>query len=220
MTTPLSNTSSNLTPDYSRETTQIQAKKGSSERSAASKGATLVKDSLDVRYEKMMPLHSTEAEAGRPFLPPLFRTRFVEDRQVEDSSQEYYQALRDGLSDRLKEKLEKDEMQSALSDRDPDLVALDNSLKFEAHLLALADRLAIPSANDEKTQLGAQQLMALPEVVQKELVSYGSTVAHFLDHYLATMSFNDPSYEILLNVSNQIKEALELLSVNQGTIQG
>jgi hypothetical protein len=219
MTTPLSNTSSNQTPDYSRETEQIQAKKGSSEGSA-SKGATLVKDSLEVRYEKMKPLHASEAEAGRPFLPPLFRTRFVEDRQVEDLSQEYYQTLRNGLSDRLKEKLERDEAQTTLSDRDPDLIALDNSLKFEAHLLALADRLAIPSANDEKTQLGVQQLMALPGLVQQELVSYGSTVAHFLDRYLATMSFNDPSYEILLNVSHQIKEALELLSLNRGTATG
>lgn len=205
---------SNLTPNYTKETEQEQAKKGSSTTS----GAILTKDSLEVPFEKQISIQSQEAEAGRPFLPPLFRMRFVEDRKGEDLSHEYYQTLRNELSPLLKEKLEKDEAQIALTDRDPDLVALDTSLKFEANLLALADMAAVPSNDEERVLLGAQQYLAVPTLVQQELLTYGSTVLRFLDHYLDSMGRNDPSYEILVNISNQMKEALELLNLNQKTV--
>lgn len=217
MTIPLSSTNSNLTPDYSKETTQVQAKKAASQgASSAGKGVILTKDSLEVPFVEQTSVHANEAEAGRPSLPPLFRARFVDDRQVEDLSRDYYQALRESLPALLKEKLENDE-EKLFEDRDPNLVALDTSLKFEANLLALADTILIPNADNEKVLLGAQQYLALPEIVQKELLTYGSTVTRFLDHYLSTIGRNDPSYEILVNVSNQIKEALELLSLNCGT---
>ncbi len=217
MTSPLSsNTSSNLTPDYSKETIQIHARKAASATSSHSKGVILAKDSLEVPYEKQVGIQTNEAEAGRPFLPPLFRTRFVDDRKVEDLSRDYYQALRNRLPSPLKEKLEADETQIVLADRDPNLVALETSLKFEANLLALADQLVILNPNDEKALLRAQQYLALPEVVQKEILNYGSTVTRFLDHYLSTIGPNDPSYDILINVSNQVKEALELLNLQRG----
>ena len=52
--------------------------------------------------------------------------------------------------------------------------------------------------------------MALPEVVQRELSTYGLYATHFLDAYLEKIGRNDPNYEMLLNVSNQMKEAIEL----------
>jgi hypothetical protein len=211
MTTPLSGTSSNLTPDYGKETAQVQTKKGASAR--AGKEAILAYDTLEVPLQA--PIAPNEAEAGRPSLPPLFRTRFVEDHQIEELNREYYQMLRHNLSALLKQKLEKDE-QEELTERDPDLVALDASLKFEANLLALTDTLLIPSTGDEKTLLGAQRYLALPELVRQELMNYGSVVTHFLDHYLSTIGRNDASYDLLVNVSNQIKEALALMSLNRG----
>ena len=165
--------------------------------------------------KKQTSIESQGAEAGRPFLPPLFRMRFVDDHQVEDLSRDYYQTLRNSLSPLLKDKLEKDEAQLVLADRDPDLVALDSGLKFEANLLALADTLSVPSSNDEKVLLGAQQYIALPSLVQQEFLTYGANVLRFLDHYLGSIGPNDASYEILLNTSNQMKEALELLNMNR-----
>ena len=211
MTTPIFGTGSNLTPNYTKETEQEQTKNASSQSSSR---AILTKDSLEVPFEKQISIQSQEAQAGRPFLPPLFRMRFVEDRQIEDLSLAYYQTLRESLPLILKTKLEKDELQSALADRDPNLVALDTSLKFEANLLALADRVSIPSSDEEKVLLGAQQHIALPTIVQKELLTYGTSVLGFLDHYLDSIGRSDASYEILVNVSNQIKEALKLLNTN------
>jgi len=200
---------SNLTPDYTKENEQEHVKSsGPSEDS----GAILTKDSLEIPFEKQISIQSQGAEAGRPFLPPLFRMRFIEDRQVEDLSRDYYQTLRNSLPLLLKNKLERDEAQFTFADRDPDLVALDTSLKFEANLLALADTLSVPSGDEERILLGAQQYVALPSLVQQELVNYGATVLRFLDHYLGSIGPNDASYEILLNVSNQLKEALELLN--------
>jgi hypothetical protein len=82
MSMPISNYS-NFTPNYTKEAEQEQAKKGST---APSSGVILTKDSLEVPFEKQISAHSQEAEAGRPFLPPLFRMRFVEDRKGEDLS--------------------------------------------------------------------------------------------------------------------------------------
>jgi hypothetical protein len=215
MTTPIFDTGSNLTPNYTKETEQEYVK--SSGPAQDSRGAILSKDSLEVPFEKQVSIQSQEAEAGRPFLPPLFRMRFIEDRQVEDLSRDYYQTLRNSLSPLLKNKLVRDEAHVTLTDRDPDLVALDTSLKFEANLLALADTLSVPSGDEERVLLGAQQYIALPSLVQQELLNYGATVLRFLDHYLSSIGPNDASYEILLNVSNQMKEALELLKLNKET---
>jgi hypothetical protein len=102
-----------------------------------------------------------------------------------------------------------------LADRNPDLVALDTSLKFEANLLALTTMAAVPGSEGEKELLGAQQNLALPAEMQQELIHHGSSVLGFLDHYLDSVGRNDPSYEALINISNQMKEALELLKPNR-----
>lgn len=209
MTTPISGFS-NLTPDYSKEAEQEQVKKGSSTPSV---GAILTKDSLEVPFEKQISAHSQEAESGRPSLPPLFRMRFVEDRKGEDLSRDYYQTLRNELPPLLKEKLSKDETRE-LAYRNPDLVALDTSLKFEANLLALIAMATVPSSKAKEDLLSAQQNLALPDEMQQELINYGFSVLGFLDRYLDSIGHNDPSYETLTNISNQIKEALELLKQN------
>lgn len=211
MNIPLSGTSSNLTPDYTRQLEQEQAKKTGSQ--GTSRGANLSKDSLEIPLEKQFNVSSQQIEAGRPSLPPLFRMRFVEDSRGEDLSRDYYQTLRNSLPPILREKLEKDEAQIVPEDRDPDMVALDSSLRFEANLLALADTLSVPSTSDEKVLVGAQQYLALPSLVKQELLAYGTTISHFLDDHLSTIGPNDASYDILFNISNQMKEALNLLSL-------
>ena len=39
---------------------------------------------------------------------------------------------------------------AVFEERDPDLIALDTSLKFEANLLAIADRLSAPGTSDKE----------------------------------------------------------------------
>jgi len=212
MNAPLSGFSSNLTPDYSKETSQVQIKKGISEGSSDEKGVILTKDSLEVPFERQVKIASQEAEAGRPSLPPLFRSRFVEDREGEDASRAYYLALRAGLPPLLKEKLERNERALSPDDRDPDFAALDGSLKFEARLLALTDTLAIAMKGEANALQGAEQEPGIPLHVQEEISTYGAAVGQFLERYLSSLGRNDPGFEALLNVSNQIKEALSLLN--------
>lgn len=210
MTMPISGFS-NLTPSYTKETEQEQMKKGSS---TPSSGAILTKDSLEVPFEKQISAHSQEADSGRPSLPPLFRMRFINDHKGEDLSRSYYQALRDELPPLLKEKLSNDEVYRDLADRNPDLVALDASLKFEANWLALT-ALATVSSNDPVEKLvESQPNLELPIGMQQELIKYGSSVLGLIDHYLDSKGRDDLSYEILFNISNQMKEALDLLKSN------
>ncbi len=143
---------------------------------------------------------------------PLFRTRYVEDRTTEDLTFTFYMERLSSLPLELQQKLNL-ERSKALEDRDPDLVALDESLHFEANLLALADGLSVPSS--DAVLIGAQQFLALPNIVKHELLNYGTTVTNFLDRYLVSIGPNDPSYDLLLNVSSQLKEAIGLLNLKQ-----
>ena len=215
MSIPVSGFGSNLTPDFS-ETSRVQMKKGSAKESVQEKGANLAKDSLEIPFEQQAKIGAQEAEAGRPSLPPLFKMRFVEDREGDELSRDYYLALRKSLSPPLKGKLENEE-KLPFNERDPDLIALDGSLKFEGNLLALADSLSAPLTGNEPALPGAEHAQALPQTVQKELSSYGSLVCSFLDRYLSQLSRNDASYELFQHVSNQIKEALNLLNYKQDT---
>lgn len=77
--------------------------------------------------------------------------------------------------------------------------------------MALAGSFSVPgSGPDESTLIGAQQYLGLPDLVKQELLNYGLIVTNFLDDHLATIGPNDPSYDLLLNVSNQMKEAMFL----------
>jgi hypothetical protein len=207
MTTPIFGTPSNLTPNYTKEMEQEQAKTTSS---SSSTKVILTKDSLDVPFDKQVSIQSQEADASRPSLPPLFQLRLAEDRQSQEISRHYYQALRNQLSPFLKEKLKKNEEPMALADRDLDLVALDASLKFEAHLLALADAASAPNPTPrDHASLESQKFRAFSQ----EFLAYSATVLHLLDHSLASLGSNDSSREILVSISNQIKEILGRLGL-------
>lgn len=209
MTAPISGFGTNLTPDYSKETSQVQqAHEGIGKGSSKNKGVILTDDSLDVPFERQVDIASQGADSGRPSLTPLLQTGAAEERGGDNAAHAYYLALRDGLSPGLKNKLEQDEAQTSFKDRDPDLVALDGSLQFGAQLLALAD--SPPSVIK-----GSDETKGMPECVQKELSAMGSSAIHVLDAYLSTLSSNDPSAEIFQEVSNQLKEALHVLERDQ-----
>ncbi|CUI15984.1 conserved hypothetical protein [Candidatus Protochlamydia naegleriophila] len=206
--------SSPTSPDYvdlnstekSEQLSNTQMKQGA----PTNPGVILTTDSLEVPIEVAFGINSDKASSSKPSLLPLFRTRYVEDRQTEDLSLSYYQERLNSLTLEMQQRLNLDKSKP-FEERDPDLIALDNSLKFEAHLMALAGSSSVPgSAPDESTLIGAQQYLGLPDLVKQELLNYGLIVTNFLDDHLTTIGPNDPSYDLLLNVSNQLKEAMQL----------
>jgi hypothetical protein len=176
-------------------------------------GVILTKDGLDVPLEVQFGINDEKINSGRPTLLPLFRTRYVDDRTTEDNTQGYYQELRGQLSPTLQNLLAENELKS-LEERDPDLVALDMSLRFEANWLAISNGLSVPSSSSESALIGAQQFLNMPSMVRSQMLDYGNKVSQFLDTYLATLRRDDPSFDILLNVSNQIKEAILILNTS------
>ncbi|WP_068467246.1 hypothetical protein [Candidatus Protochlamydia phocaeensis] len=214
-------TSSPNSPDYIDLSSKDQVQETTNNRipqgAPWNKGVILAKDSLEVPIEIAFGINNDRTEPGKPSLLPLFRTRFVDDHQVEDLSRSYYLELRDNLPTDLQKILSQDEAKPNIEDRDPDLMALDNSLRFEANILALADHLSVPQS-DEGVLIGAQQFLALPTLVKQELLAYGANVGQFLDRYLAEIGPNDPSYDLLLNVSNQMKEAYQLFNLSNPDI--
>lgn len=176
-------------------------------------GVILAKDSLQVPLETQFGITDEKTNPGKPTLMPLFRTRYVDDHATEDKTQEYYQGLKANLPQNLQDLLNKNETQYA-EDKDPDVIALDMSLRFEANWLAISDGLSVPSSQNESTLIGAQQFLNMPIMVKMQMLDYGTQVSGFLDHYLATTSSNDPGYDTLLNASNLIKDALVILNQN------
>lgn len=209
MTTPISDFS-NFTPHYPKEVEKEQIKKGFSKSSSR---VILTKDSLEVPLEKQISAHSQETEPGHPQLP-ILQIHSSETHDKKDLSFYYYKMLRDELPALLKEKLNQDEALIDLADRNPDLIALDTSLKFEANLLALTTHFS--SSEIQQSLLNDQQKLLLPTHIQQELLTYGSSILSFLEHNLNLKGHHDSNYEMLVNISNQIKEALELLKSNDG----
>ncbi len=201
-------------PDYADFNSNDRAKehvqKASSNASSLDR-AILAKESEEVPFVVQFSIGTDRAQAGHPSLRPSSAIDFVEDSQMKELSDHYYQELRNQLPAYLKEKLLRDEEQP-FEDRDPDFLALDASLKFEADGLALTDRLSVSESKNEKILLEAKQYVDFPLLVQQQLTTYGSHVTYFLDDYLSKIGPNDPSYSLLINVSNQLKEALELLN--------
>lgn len=176
-------------------------------------GVVLTADSLAVPLEFAFAISPDPSNPGRPSLSPLFRLRYVEDKQPDDLSLSYYQERLNSLPLKLQQRLNLDKSKP-LEERDPDLVALDTSLKFQAHLMALAHPSSVAGSGppDEAALIGAQQHLELPDKVKDALLQNGSVITHFLDNYLSAIGPNDPSYDLLLKASIQLKEAIQLFS--------
>lgn len=201
-------------PDYielnSKEQQQQLTNSKIQQGSTDKRGVILTKDSLDIPLELAFGINNDRAETSRPTLLPLFRTRFVADREAEELSQNYYAILRSRLPPELQLKLLEDERE-LFEDRDPDLIALDNSLKFDANVLTLTTQFGVPILEDDMRLIAAQNYLNLPHTVKEELLAYASGVTDYLDQHLAQIGPNDPSYELLLTASNELKNSLWLL---------
>ncbi|WP_075883344.1 hypothetical protein [Candidatus Protochlamydia sp. W-9] len=175
-------------------------------------GVILTEDSLEVPLEVAFGINIDRASAGRPTLSPLFRSRFAdENNQTENLALSYYQSRFEGLPFELQARLTLDK-QKEFEDRDPDLLALDASLKFDAQLLAFRDSFSV-SKTDESIQIAAQQYLGLPDAIGQEMIKTSGAITNFLDDHLSQIGPNDPDYDRLLNVSNLIKETTYLLKL-------
>lgn len=179
--------------------------------SNANKGAILTQDSLEVPLEIQFGINNDRANSSRPTLAPLFRLRDVEDKEKTDLSFQLYQELRGSLSPLLQSSLLKDEAKPSFDDRDPDLVVLDAALHFQANLLAVAQMLKAEAVKEEKTTVFSSDSVQFASHVKQGIISYSQTNVKKLDGYLKTIGSNDPSYDLFLRISNQMKEGINLL---------
>jgi hypothetical protein len=207
-------------PDYNDlsdlSKSQVATNSKMKQGSPTNPGVILTQDSLEVALEVAFGINIDRASPGRPSLAPLFRTRYAEENETGDLTLSYYQQQIGALPAELQARLNLDK-QKDLEDRDPDLVALDQSLKFNAQLLALRDSLSLLESKNS-TLGGAGQYLGLPDSVQRELLQTGVIITNFLDEYLANIGPNDPDYERLLSTSNLIKEAMGLFQLKDGSV--
>lgn len=205
-------TSSPSSPDYVdlNSNDKIQERSRGIQQGPAT-GAVLSKDSLDVPLEEALPISDERAGSSRPTLMPLFRTRYVEDKEVTDLTQHFVQRLRDALDPGLRARLEQDETQ-VFDDRDPDLIALDQGfIQFGAEVLTRTAMAGLPVSEDDPQMIAAQNYLSLPKAARQESVAYGSMIDQYLDRFLANIGPNDPSYDLLLKASNQLKQTIDFV---------
>lgn len=174
--------------------------------SSAGKGVILAKDSLDVPLETAFGIHNESTNTSRPTLTPLFRTRYVDVTNQEPLGIPEYEELRNSLPAELRLKLEKDE-KLPFRERDPDLIAFDNSLKFEAMRRAIIKQLG----GAETGTILNTNFQEMPEAAKQHLIGWSSQIVHHLENYLTYIGPNDPSYDLFLNAANQMKETLHQL---------
>lgn len=197
-------------PDYIGD---LQSKEKVDQRSkgiqqGSNAGAILAKDSLEVPLEAAMPISSEQIGSGRPALMPLFRTIQVKDKEVDNLTDYFAQRLRQSLNPDLKTRLEEDEKQ-LFDDRDPDLIALDQGIiQFGAELLSRVALAGLPASSDDAQLIAAQRYLNLPEQAKQAGIEYGLTINQYLDQFLADIGHNDPSYQLLKEASDQLKETL------------
>lgn len=205
-------TSSPSSPDYVDLNTNEKVRERSKGiQQGPTTGAVLAKDSLNVPLEEALPIAYEQIGSGRPTLMPLFRTRYVEDKETTDLTQNFAMKLRNALDPEMRARLETDEKQ-LFDERDPDLIALDQGLiQFGAEVLTHVAVAGLPVTADDARLVAAQNYLNLPEVAKQEGVAYGSMIDQYLDRFLSNIGPNDPSYDLLLKASNQLKQTLQIV---------
>lgn len=185
-----------------------------SSSSVANKGVVLTKDSLDVPLEVQFNITNDRTESGRPTLPILVRIRDTDNAALKDDlALTFYQQFRSQLSPEMQERLLNDE-EFSFQDRDPSYIALDVALRFQANLAAISEMLKQDDLNRDKIEASIASFNHLPVQVNQALNNFNQEVLNHLSIYLHTIGRNDPSYDILASVSNQINEALNLLKTS------
>lgn len=173
-------------------------------------GVILSSDGLDVPLETAFAINDPRTESNRPTLMPLFRTRYVELPKADSSSEQDYQTLRNHLPPDLQAKLTADESLPS-NERDPDLIALDGSLRFEAARMTITRYIGTAPADVERAQASTANYAQMPDQVTSNLLGFSGYIVDKLNQHLQELGPNDPSYDMFSGVSNLIKESINLL---------
>jgi hypothetical protein len=173
-------------------------------------GVILTTHGEDVPLEIAFGIRREATQANRPPLLPLFRVRNAEGQEEPFSAQSNYEELRQSLPSDLKERLDADEALS-FRERDPDLIALDQSLHFEATRRALLKQLEGPAMDPERAAASGQNYMALPQNVKDNLLELSQDILKRFDQYLEKLGPNDPSFDALARAGGQMREALNVV---------
>lgn len=210
-------TSSPTSPYYTELNSQDQRQEVSNrtiqQGSAGNSGAILIEDEREVPLVIAFNITNDRPGSNRPTLLPLFRIRQTETRETEDISQGFYKELLQSLTPELQMRLLKAKQQP-IEDQDPDLVALDLSLRTDAKVLAQLSQIATPLSDDQAELVAAQAYLKLPEAAKQQILDFSHLIETFLARHLIEIGPNDPSYDLLLNTFNQLESALEVLKMS------
>jgi hypothetical protein len=174
------------------------------------RGAVLIDDNEKIPLPFLIWINDNRTEISRPVTNVLFRDIHSTGEAKTTSPEEFYEILRNNLPNELKSKLE-DEETLFFTKRDPDLIALNSSLKFAATLLATLENLGAPPFSSERAKAEATNLETMPEEVKTNITSFGNQVNNELENYLKDIGPNHPSFDMFLSAYNQINDALDLL---------
>jgi len=173
-------------------------------------GVVLTDDTYKIPLEILFWINNNRTELARPSTATLFRLFNVTGDKAPPFALEQYQRLRESLPEELKGQLLNDEKLRFIQ-RDPDLIALDESLSFQAIGLALLDLIAAPALSTERAEAGAITFHAMPDNVKHNLLALTETINAELNTYLNDIGPNDPSFDLLLKASNEMRETFKLL---------
>ncbi len=207
-------TGSQYAPDYvdmlSKEKLNEMNTRNPVQNSPVQPGVVLAKDGLDVWINES-GITNVKGEPARPSLATINKTLITSYPNLpEDKSITHYHNLRSGLPDDLKGQLTDDE-EKTFEERDPNLIAMDANKRLNANWMAMAEGLSVPSSKDEPISTATKAFNAMPETVGNNMLHHGAKIGHHLDHYLSTIRSDTPGFDILLNASNQIKDAGTIL---------
>jgi hypothetical protein len=168
----------------------------------------LTKDSLNVPLELLWKIGYDNQNPSRPSLMPLFRILHTPDIVKSDDISTAYQELRSQLNPDLQEQLQNDE-RLPFEERDPDLMALDMSLKFEAQVMTLTRLFATPLSPDRDPVIAAKFQAAIQETFNQTGLT-GKELAAQLEEHLQQIGSNDPSYDHFSGILNVMHDVLDL----------
>lgn len=205
-------TSSPYAPDYvdlnSKEKLSEMNARNPVQNSPSQPGVVLSKEASDHIWLVETGITDVKSEQPRPAIATINKTLLTQYPELpDDKSVAYYHELRNRLPGDLKGQLENDE-QKIFEDRDPNLIAMDANKRLNAQWLAMAESLSVPSPQDDSA---AKQFNDMPQTVGNNMIDHGTKISKHLDQYLSSIRSDDPGYDILLNASNQLKDALTIL---------
>lgn len=177
----------------------------------ASKGAIIAPNTQDIPFPVFTGNISNYGKLpSTPVLLYFVRSYGVDVPLTEsESSASIYKKIRERLPPNLRKKLDYDEQQEE-ENRDPDLIALDESMHFAADFIQKTTQLAAAVNLEHPTiKAGIGLINAMANDMENNTYSFVNEVKGYMHNHLDTIGRNDPSYDILSNSLQLLDDALK-----------